>query len=178
MQLAIPSIDNPDLAATGASYTGHMAKISAGLLMYRLRGDRMEVLLVHPGGPFWMKKDAGVWSLPKGEIDTGEDALQAAQREFEEETGIRPQGEFIALGEVKQKSGKVVRAWAFEGDCDPASLKSNTFLMEWPPHSGKKQEFPEIDRAEFLALEEARKKINPAQVALLDALERIAEKRA
>lgn len=146
--------------------------------MYRLRGDRMEVLLVHPGGPFWMKKDAGVWSLPKGEIDTGEDALQAAQREFEEETGIRPQGEFIALGEVKQKSGKVVRAWAFEGDCDPASLKSNTFLMEWPPHSGKKQEFPEIDRAEFLALEEARKKINPAQVALLDALERIAEKRA
>lgn len=146
--------------------------------MYRLCGDRVEVLLVHPGGPFWMKKDAGAWSLPKGEVDSGEDALQAAQREFEEETGIRPQGEFIGLGEVKQKSGKVVRAWAFEGDCDPASLKSNTFVMEWPPHSGKKQEFPEIDRAEFLALEEARKKINPAQVALLDALERIAEKRA
>ena len=151
--------------------------MSAGLLMYRVRSGRMEVMLVHPGGPFWVKKDAGVWSLPKGEVDSGEDALEAAQREFEEETSLRPQGKFVPLGEVKQKSGKVVRAWAFEGDCDPASLKSNTFTMEWPPHSGKKQEFPEIDRAEFFPLEEARKKINPAQVALIDALEQVAETR-
>lgn len=135
----------------------------------------MEVMLVHPGGPFWMKKDAGAWSLPKGELNSGEDALEAAQREFQEETGLRPRGEFIPLGEVKQKSGKVILAWAFEGDCDPTSVKSNTFLMEWPPRSGKKQEFPEIDRAQFFGLEEARKKINPAQLALLDTLERIAE---
>lgn len=146
--------------------------------MYHLRNGCVVVLLVHPGGPFWAKKDAGVWSLPKGEVDSGEDALQAAQREFEEETGIRPQGEFLALGEVKQKGGKVVRAWAFEGVCDPASLTSNTFVMEWPPHSGKKQEFPEIDRAEFFALEEARKRINPAQIGLLDTFERIAKTRA
>lgn len=140
--------------------------------MYRVRDGRMEVLLVHPGGPFWMKKDAGAWSLPKGEAGAGEDLLQTAQREFEEETGFHPEGEFFSLGEVRQKSGKVVCAWAFEGDCDSSSLKSNTFMMEWPPRSGEKQEFPEIDRAEFFALDEARKKINPAQVALLDALER------
>lgn len=145
--------------------------------MYRVRSGRLDVLLVHPGGPFWMKKDAGVWGLPKGEVDPGEDALDAAKREFEEETGLRAQGEFLPLGEVKQKSGKIVRAWAFEGNCDPASLKSNIFTMEWPPNSGKKQEFPEIDRAEFLSLEEARKKINPAQVPLIDALEQLAETR-
>lgn len=149
--------------------------MSSGLLMYRSRGGHVEVMLVHPGGPFWMKKDAGAWSLPKGELNSGEDALEAAQREFQEETGLRPRGEFIPLGEVKQKSGKVILAWAFEGDCDPTSVKSNTFLMEWPPRSGKKQEFPEIDRAQFFGLEEARKKINPAQLALLDTLERIAE---
>lgn len=151
-----------------------MAKVSAGLLMYRLCKGRIEVLLVHPGGPFWAKKDAGVWGLPKGEVGPEEDLLQAAQREFEEETSLHPQGEFTPLGEVSQKSGKIIHAWAFEGDCDPASLKSNTFTMEWPPRSGKKQEFPEIDRAEFFTLEEARKKINPGQVALLDTLVRIA----
>jgi len=145
--------------------------------MYRVRNGRMKVLLVHPGGPFWAKKDAGAWSLPKGEVDSGEDALEAARREFVEETGLRPQGEFVPLGEVKQKSGKVVRTWAFEGDCDPATLRSNTFTMEWPPRSGRKQEFPEIDRAEFFALEEARKKINPTQVALIDALEQNAGSR-
>ena len=133
----------------------------------------MEVMLVHPGGPFWMKKDAGAWSLPKGEVGSGEDPLKAAKREFEEETGVHPQGELLPLPEVAQKGGKIVRAWAFEGDCDPASIKSNTFTMEWPPRSGKKQEFPEIDRAAFLTLEEARIKINPAQVPLIDVLERV-----
>jgi predicted NUDIX family NTP pyrophosphohydrolase len=151
-----------------------MPKISAGLLMYCVRGDRMEVLLVHPGGPFWMRKDAGAWSLPKGEVGSGEDALEAAKREFEEETGFHPEGEFLPLGEVVQKGGKVFRAWAFEGDCNPASFKSNTFTMEWPPRSGKTQEFPEIDRGEFFPLEEAKKKINPAQLDLIDALEQIA----
>lgn len=151
-----------------------MAKVSAGLLMYRVRGGRVEAMLVHPGGPFWLKKDVGAWSLPKGEIAPGEDALDAARREFEEETGLHPGGEFLPLGEVAQKGGKIVRAWAFEGDCDPASIKSNTFAMEWPPRSGKKQEFREIDKAEFFTLEEARRKVNPAQVALIDALEEIA----
>ncbi len=133
----------------------------------------MEVMLVHPGGPFWMKKEVGAWSLPKGEIAPGEDALQTACREFEEETGIRPQGEFFPLGDIVQKGGKIVRAWAFEGDCDPAALKSNTFMMEWPPHSGKKQEFPEIDRAEFFMLAEAKNRINPAQVPLINVLEQV-----
>ena len=134
----------------------------------------MEALLVHPGGPFWKKKDAGAWTLPKGEVEPAEDALETARREFAEETGIQPQGEFLSLSEVVQKGGKIVRAWAFEGDCDPAAIRSNTFSLEWPPRSGRKQEFPEIDRAGFFPLEEARKKINPAQVPLLDALERIA----
>lgn len=134
----------------------------------------MEVLLAHPGGPFWKKKDAGAWTLPKGEFEPGEGALETARREFTEETGLQPQGEFLPLGEVVQKGGKIVRAWAFEGDCNPATLRSNTFSLEWPPRSGKAQDFPEIDRADFFALEEARKKINPAQVPLLDALKRIA----
>lgn len=134
----------------------------------------MEVLLVRPGGPFWKKKDAGAWTLPKGEVEPAEDALETARREFTEETGLQPQGEFLPLGEVVQKDGKVVRAWAFEDDCDPAALRSNTFTLEWPPRSGKNPEFPEIDRAAFFTLDEARKKINPAQVALVDALGRIA----
>ncbi len=154
-----------------------MAKKSAGLVMYRKRNGEIEALLVHPGGPIWAKKDVGVWSIPKGEIDSGKDALTTAQREFEEETGMQPQGEFLPLGTIKQKSGKLVRAWAFEGDCDPASIKSNTFQIEWPPHSGKKQEYPEVDRAEFFGLVEARRKINPAQAPLLDELERIVTRR-
>jgi predicted NUDIX family NTP pyrophosphohydrolase len=154
-----------------------MAKVSAGLLMYRMRGGERELLLVHPGGPLWAKKDTGAWSIPKGEVAAGEDALSTAQREFEEETGIRPQGQFLSLGTVTQKGGKAVQAWAFEGDCDPASIRSNTFLMEWPPRSGKQQEFPEVDRAAFFGLEEAKTKINPAQVALLVELERVLSKR-
>lgn len=145
--------------------------------MYRMRGGRVELLLVHPGGPFWNKKDAGAWSIPKGEISAGEDELDAARREFSEETGIFPQGEFIPLGQIVQKGGKVVRAWAFEGDYDPATLKSNTFTMEWPPRSGKQQEFPEIDRAAFFTPEEARIRINPAQAEFIDALERMTGER-
>ncbi|HEV2245751.1 MAG TPA: NUDIX domain-containing protein [Terriglobia bacterium] len=148
-----------------------MAKLSAGLMMYRIRGGRVELLLVHPGGPFWNKKDAGAWSIPKGEISAEEDELEAARREFFEETGVLPKGEFRLLGEIVQKGGKVVRAWAFEGDYAPATLKSNTFTMEWPPRSGKQQEFPEIDRAAFFTPEEARKRINPAQAKFIDALE-------
>lgn len=150
-----------------------MPKISGGLLAYRRRGERLEVLLVHPGGPFWAKKDEGVWGIPKGELDhDGEDKLATAKREFEEETGFTPQGELVSLGTITQKGGKVVHAWAFEGDFDLAKFKSNTFRMEWPPKSGEFQEFPEVDRAEYFAVEEARKRINPAQVRFLDALER------
>jgi predicted NUDIX family NTP pyrophosphohydrolase len=149
-----------------------MATVSAGLVMYRRRSGEVEVLLVHPGGPLWAKKDAGAWSIPKGEVNPGDDEFSTAKREFNEETGVAPEGEFIPLGSVTQKGGKVVRAWAFEGDCDPAVIKSNTFVMEWPPRSGKKQEFPEVDRARFFTLEEAKDKINPAQVAFLQELAR------
>lgn len=145
--------------------------------MYRIRGGRVELLLVHPGGPFWNKKDAGAWSIPKGEISAEEDDLDAARREFLEETGMLPEGRFNLLGEIVQKGGKIVRAWAFEGDYDPAALKSNTFTMEWPPRSGKQQEFPEIDRAAFFTPEEARKRINPAQAEFIDALERMTGER-
>jgi len=145
--------------------------------MYRIRGSCVELLLVHPGGPFWSKKDAGAWSIPKGEICAEEDELEAARREFFEETGVLPKGEFSLLGEIVQKGGKVVRAWAFEGDYDPATLKSNTFTLEWPPRSGKQQEFPEIDRAAFFTPEEARIKINPAQAEFIDALERMTGER-
>lgn len=148
-----------------------MPKTSAGLLMYRLRRDGLEVLLAHPGGPYWGRRDAGVWSIPKGEIEAGEDALAAARREFEEETGARPEGPFLELPSVTQKAGKIVHAWAFAGDCDPSAIRSNTFRLEWPPGSGKMAEFPEIDRAEFFSPEEAREKINPAQAPLIEALE-------
>ncbi len=150
-----------------------MPKHSAGLLMYRKKGGRPEVLLVHPGGPFFAKKDEGAWSIPKGEVAEGEDMLAAAQREFEEETGIRPVGPFRELPSVRLKSGKLVHAWAFEGDCDPAAIRSNTFTLEWPPRSGTMREFPEIDRAAFFVIDEAAKKINPAQRVLLDALGRM-----
>ena len=141
--------------------------------MYRInRGDRLEVLLVHPGGPFWAKKDHGAWTIPKGEIVPGEDLLATASREFEEELGFAPQGKLLSLGMVSQKGGKKVHAWAFEGDCNPAALKSNSFTIEWPPSSGRMQEFPEVDRAQFFGMDEAKKKINPAQVELLLALER------
>ncbi len=148
-----------------------MAKESAGLLMYRHRAGKLEFLLVHPGGPFWKGKEAGAWTVPKGEVQPGEDPLAGAQREFEEELGFKPNGEFVPLSPVKQKSGKLVRAWAFAGDCSPDTCKSNTFKLEWPPRSGQFQDFPEVDRAAFFTFEEAREKINPAQIALLEELQ-------
>lgn len=147
-----------------------MPKTSAGLVMHRMRDGKLEVLLVHLGGPFWAKKDQGAWFIPKGEIASGEDELAAAKREFQEETGLKAEGEFMPLGSVKHKSGKTVIAWAFEGDCEPAALKSNTFTMEWPPRSGKQREFPEVDRAAFFTMEAAREKIHPAEFELLARL--------
>jgi predicted NUDIX family NTP pyrophosphohydrolase len=147
-----------------------MAKLSAGLLMYRRREGRLEFLLVHPGGPFWKGKDAGAWTIPKGEIEEGEDVLATARREFEEEVGFAPEGDFIELTAIKQKGGKTVRAWAFEGNCDPEKIKSNTFTMEWPPRSGQMGTFPEVDQAAFFDLPRAKEKINPAQVLLLEEL--------
>jgi predicted NUDIX family NTP pyrophosphohydrolase len=139
--------------------------------MFRSKNDEMEMLLAHPGGPFFARKDEGVWTIPKGEAAPDEDLLTRAQIEFEEEIGIRPHGNWIELGSIKQKGGKIVHAWAFEGDL-PSSfkLKSNTFEMEWPPHSGKLKEFPEIDRAEFFGDEVARRKIKPTQVPFFDRL--------
>ena len=148
-----------------------MPKISAGLLMYRDRTEHrpsVEILLVHPGGPYWRNKDDGAWTIPKGEVNKGEDLLAAATREFTEETGLVPSGSFIPLGEIKHKSGKIVHAWAFIGDCDPAQIHSNTFELEWPPKSGFTQTFPEIDRAGFFDLPTARRKILPSELTLLD----------
>jgi len=147
-----------------------VAKESAGLLMYRIRNGELEFLLAHPGGPLWKSKDAGVWTIPKGELTPGEEPLPAAQREFEEELGLKPAGPFIQLTPVIQKSGKKVHAWAFNGDCEPGQCKSNTFKMEWPPHSGRQQEFPEVDRAAFFGFAEAKVKINPAQARFLEEL--------
>ncbi len=148
------------------------AKRSAGILLHRRSSDgALEVLLVHPGGPFWAKKDLGAWSIPKGEYEDGEDALAAARREFAEELGSpAADGELVALGEVRQKSGKVVTAWALEGDIDADAVTSNTFTMEWPPRSGRTREFPEVDRAAWFGLDEARERILPAQAPLLDRL--------
>lgn len=148
-----------------------MTKLSAGLLMFRRR-QGLELLLVHPGGPFFRNKDEGAWSIPKGEVEEGAEPYAAALREFSEETGAAaPRGELVPLGEIRQKGGKRVVAWAVEGDLDPSSVKSNTFEMEWPPRSGRKQRFPEIDRAEFFPLELARRKVNPAQAELVERLE-------
>jgi predicted NUDIX family NTP pyrophosphohydrolase len=152
-----------------------MPKASAGLLMYRKRNGRLEALLVHLGGPFWKNKDRGAWFVPKGEINPGEDQLVAAQREFQEETGLVAAGQFLSLGSVRHKSGKTVTAWAFAGDCDAASLKSNTFEMGWPPKSGKRAQFPEIDRAEFFSVERAREKMHPAEFEFLTRLEQLLE---
>jgi predicted NUDIX family NTP pyrophosphohydrolase len=147
-----------------------MGKVSAGLLMYRRRDLELEVLLVHLGGPLWVKKDAGAWFVPKGEVKPGEDELSAAKREFTEETGLAPGAELLSLGSVKHKSGKKVCAWAFQGDCDPSTMRSNTFQMEWPPRSGKTREFPEIDRAAFFTIEAAREKMHPAEFEFLPRL--------
>jgi predicted NUDIX family NTP pyrophosphohydrolase len=150
-----------------------MAKQSAGLLLYRIRQGAPEVFLVHPGGPFWAKKDAGVWSIPKGEAAPGEDLLARAQREFTEETGFAIAGEFRPLAPIRQSGGKIVHAWAVAGDCDAATITSNTFDLEWPPRSGRVQAFPEVDRAQWFGLAAAREKINPAQRGLIDELERL-----
>jgi predicted NUDIX family NTP pyrophosphohydrolase len=147
-----------------------MAKISAGLLMYRIVDAALEVLLVHPGGPFWAKKDRGAWFIPRGQVEEGEDLFAAAGREFSEETGLVASGPFVPLGEVRHRSGKRVHAWAFAGDCDPSRIQSNTFEMEWPPKSGKLKSFPEVDRAAFFKLPEARLRILEAEISFLDRL--------
>ena len=169
-----------------------MPKRSAGILLYRRAPEtaqagaharavvrdagevevevEVEVLLVHPGGPLWVKKDLGAWSIPKGEYPADEDPLAAAKRELEEETGFRVEGNFVTLGEITQRSGKIVVAWALEADFDPANLRSNTFSMEWPPRSGRQAEFPEVDRAAWFSIAEAREKILPGQLPFLDRL--------
>jgi len=153
-----------------------MPKISAGLLMFRYRGGTIQVLLVHPGGPLWTDRDIAAWSIPKGLLAPGEEAFAAAQREFEEETGLKPSGHFIPLNPVKQPGGKIVRAWKFEGDLDPSVIKSNYFSIEWPPHSGQIREFPEVDRAAWFSIEDAKIKIHKGQAPLLDELEQMLSK--
>ena len=153
-----------------------MAKTSAGILMYRRRGEWLEVFLVHPGGPFWARKDSFAWSIPKGEFDPAEDTLAAAIREFREETGFTLEGDFRALAPVRQAGGKVVHAFALEGDCDPGAIRSNSFELEWPPRSGRRQSFPEVDRAAWFALDEARRKIHKGQIELLDELQAMLRK--
>ncbi len=155
-----------------------MPKSSAGLVLYRVLDGVLQVLLVHPGGPFWAHKESGAWTIPKGEVEAEEDQLAAAWREFQEELGFSPSGDFIPLGTITQKAGKVVRAWALEGDCDPAGIKSNSFTIEWPPRSGKQQVFPEVDRAAFFPVDEAKRKINPAQVELISRLQEFVMERA
>jgi predicted NUDIX family NTP pyrophosphohydrolase len=150
-----------------------MAKQSAGLLMYRMRDGKCEVLLVHPGGPYWARKDLGVWSIPKGEYTDAEDPFEVAKREFREETSFTAAGDFIPLEQRKQAGGKVVTAWAFEGDCDASSIESNTFTMEWPPRSGQRREFPEVDRAGWFPLDVAKEKILSGQAGFLEELDEI-----
>lgn len=148
-----------------------MAVVSAGILMYRFRKDTLEVFLVHPGGPFWARKDKGAWSIPKGLCEPGEDPLTAARREFTEETGFSVSGRFVELTPRRQTSGKRVLAWAVEGDADPADLKSNPFTLEWPPRSGRLRSFPEVDRAGWFPLDVARQKLVKGQVGFVDELE-------
>ena len=150
-----------------------MPKTSAGLILFREASGELEVLLVHPGGPFWSRKDEGAWSIPKGEFEEGEDPLAAARRELEEETGASAQGEAIPLGQIRQAGGKVVHAWAVQGDFDPALLRSNTFLLEWPPKSSRMREFPEVDRAGWFSITDAKRKILKSQAELLDRLRAI-----
>jgi predicted NUDIX family NTP pyrophosphohydrolase len=150
-----------------------MGKKSAGLMLYRqaAEGSGIEILLVHPGGPFWRNKDQGAWTVPKGEFDDDEEPLAAAQREFKEELGApAPPGDYLTLGSIKQKGGKIVHAWAVKADFDPGKLESNTFTCEWPPYSKRMQEFPEVDRAEWFTPEVAKEKILAAQVPLIDGL--------
>lgn len=152
-----------------------MPKRSAGILLYRIGDGRPEAFLVHMGGPLWARKDAGAWSIPKGEFEPGEEPLRAARREFAEETGLKIEGEFIELQPVRQSGGKTVLAWAVRGDCDPASIRSNLFTMEWPPGSGRVQSFPEVDRAAWFTLEEAARKIVRGQAGFIDQLKKLLE---
>jgi predicted NUDIX family NTP pyrophosphohydrolase len=154
-----------------------MAKNSAGILMYRRRQGIVEVLLAHMGGPYWAKKDLGAWSIPKGEYSPGEDPLAAARREFEEETGVSVSGEFTALIPIKQAGGKIVQIWALEGDCDASAIRSNTFMMEWPPRSGRQQSFPEVDRAEWFALDIAKEKVTKGQRGFIEQLGRFLQQK-
>jgi predicted NUDIX family NTP pyrophosphohydrolase len=147
-----------------------MPKLSAGIVLFRKPGPDLEIFLVHPGGPFWTNKDLGAWSFPKGEYSDDEEPLTVAKREFLEETGSTVDGELIPLTPVRQKGGKIVSLWAVEGDIDPETIRSNTFEMEWPPRSGKKAEFPEVDRARWYSVSEARRKLNAGQVPALDEL--------
>jgi predicted NUDIX family NTP pyrophosphohydrolase len=149
-----------------------MPRISAGLLLYRRRGPALEVLLVHPGGPFWRTRDLGAWSIPKGEAAPGEDLLGVARRELREEIGVDVDGAFLPLAPVRQAGGKLVHAWAVEADLDADAIVSNTFEMEWPPRSGRQQAFPEVDRAAWFAVDEARRRILSGQVPLIDELTR------
>ena len=146
---------------------------SAGLLLFRRNSGGLELFLAHPGGPFWHNRDAGAWTIPKGVTDAGEDTLAAACREFEEETGVHPVGPFVPLGSIRQKAGKLVHAWAWEGDADPLSITSNTMKTEWPRGSGRYISFPEVDRCAWFDLRVAREKINPAQAELIDRLEMV-----
>ena len=148
-------------------------KLTAGILLYRIRRDELEVFLVHPGGPFWAKKDDGAWSIPKGEVDEGDDLMATAKREFFEETGSPIDGDFQPLPPQRQKSGKVVHAWAVMGDIDANSVKSNMFSMEWPPRSGMTREFPEVDRGQWFDIPTARQKLMPAQLPLLESLQEL-----
>jgi predicted NUDIX family NTP pyrophosphohydrolase len=150
-----------------------MPKRSAGILMYRRRGDGVELFLVHPGGPFWARKDWAAWSIPKGEYAEGEDPVAVARREFAEETGASPPGELLPLGELVQPGRKIVTAWALGGDLDPSALQSNRFELEWPPRSGRRQSFPEVDRGDWFSPAEARRKILPGQREFIDRLLRL-----
>jgi predicted NUDIX family NTP pyrophosphohydrolase len=151
--------------------TDKSGRTSAGILLWRSRDGRLEVLLAHQGGPYWVKKDLGHWTIPKGEVEPGEELEAVARREFAEETGHElPDSRLIALGEIRQKSGKLVLGWAVEGDLDPSTAASNSYEMEWPPHSGVVQTFPEIDRVEWFNLDEARRRLKAAQIPFLDRL--------
>ena len=153
----------------------YLMKKSAGILLYKNKGGALKVLLVHPGGPYWKNKEDGVWSIPKGEFSDNEEPLVAAKREFEEELGVKVDGEFRELLPVKQNPSKIVMAWAVEGDLNQNNIKSNTFPMEWPPKSGKIQEIPEVDKAEWFSVEEAKLKLMPGQVGLIDQLIKLLE---
>jgi predicted NUDIX family NTP pyrophosphohydrolase len=164
-------VDVRDELARGATAPETVpGKHSAGLLLYRRRPDACEVFLVHPGGPFWQARDSGAWSIPKGEPSSDEDLLDAARREFSEETGFRISGDFLPLAPIKQRGGKIIVAWAVEGDCDPAGIRSNTFTTEWPPRAGHVRDFPEVDRAAWFTIDEARGRITTGQRGFLDQL--------